>query len=269
MYNMSVLPLPDGTFRVRYYDKCIFHENMKDCYYPKKFTEPFEGTLVTLLDDIDPVSKREESLRCSVSRTRRRIYNIAISVDWKYFVTFTFSPQKVDRYSYSDVSKVMGLFLDNLRMLKPNIQYLLVPELHKDGAYHFHGLFNDNLPVDYAGFFHHQDVFHVRDFDFGFTDCTLVESTVRISRYITKYITKDLVAVPFCKKRYWYSRSTIELVKPLQFFINLAGFKDFLRRKKDETIFKFKVSDGYISFSDYYITDIFWDDFVPLGFDCS
>ena len=37
-------------------------------------------------------------------------------------------------------TKKVSKWLDHLHRIAPKIRYMVVPELHKDGAYHFHGL---------------------------------------------------------------------------------------------------------------------------------
>lgn len=82
----------------------------------------------------------------SVSRSRRRavakLRDIALSTDFRYFVTLTLSPEKVDRYDIGDIVSRMRSWLDN-RVRRKGLAYVLVPELHKDGAVHFHGFFNN------------------------------------------------------------------------------------------------------------------------------
>ena len=68
------------------------------------------------------------------------VYNYSLANDWDWFVTLTFDPQKVDRYNYSDCAKKLKNFIDVTRRKCPGLKYLFVPELHKDGAFHFHGL---------------------------------------------------------------------------------------------------------------------------------
>ena len=82
----------------------------------------------------------------SALRSRRRavakLRDIALSTDFRYFVTLTLSPDRVDRYDIGDIVSRMRTWLDN-RVRRKGLAYVLVPELHKDGAVHFHGFFND------------------------------------------------------------------------------------------------------------------------------
>ena len=78
------------------------------------------------------------------------IYKLACNnKPWDYFVTFTFNSDKVDRYNFSEVSKKLSKWIDNIKQKYgcKDMGYIIVPEKHKDGAWHFHGLFKncDNL----------------------------------------------------------------------------------------------------------------------------
>lgn len=150
--------------------------------------------------------RHSESVRCSISRTKKRIRQICSSFVPSFFCTFTFNPAIVDRYCYDSCVSAMRSFL---KSLPDDLQYIIVPERHKDGAFHFHGLFSALLPVTYAGFFHNQHVFHATYWYWGFTDCTLITDVRKVSSYLLKYIEKDLVEATVCKQRFIYSRSTI------------------------------------------------------------
>lgn len=89
--------------------------------------------------------RRGASAPESVSRSRRRaaakLRDIALCTPFRYFVTLTLSPDQIDRYDIGAVVGRMRTWLDN-RVRRNGLSYVLVPELHKDGAVHFHGFFN-------------------------------------------------------------------------------------------------------------------------------
>lgn len=81
-----------------------------------------------------------------LERARRRaaaaVRDIARCTPFRWFVTLTFSPERANRYDPAGLIKAMRSWLDN-RVRRNGLAYILVPELHKDGAVHFHGFFND------------------------------------------------------------------------------------------------------------------------------
>ena len=86
--------------------------------------------------------------KCS-KRAQDNYYGKALSNHWKYFATFTISPETCNRYSDKDVKSLWTLFRQKICKQYPEIQYLCVPERHADGALHFHALLNldQDLPL--------------------------------------------------------------------------------------------------------------------------
>ncbi len=137
-----------------------------------------------------------EKLDCSISRTKAKIVEYGLCNNWDYFVTLTLSEGKYDRYNLKGYIKDLGKFLNNYnnRQLHdlPNIRYLFIPEQHKDGAWHIHGLIS-NLPESHLclnsnGY---MDWKPYSD-KFGYMSLSKIKSNEGVSRYITKYIRKDL-----------------------------------------------------------------------------
>ena len=154
----------------------------------------------------------EENLKRSFRRTKNSILDIARSNNWDYFFTFTFSSDKVDRYNYSECSSKMSNWLKRMRRESDDLKYIVVPEQHKDGAWHFHGLFAncDLLGVVPSGVIDKKtgrEIFNVGKYRFGYTTATEIESVDKACSYISKYITKDLCCVTHGKKRYWSSKN--------------------------------------------------------------
>lgn len=158
-------------------------------------------------------------IKVSLSATKNRIYNIARSNTWDWFITLTFDRTITDSSEYDLIVYRLKTFLNNLQKRTcPNLKYLIVPELHKDNEhYHFHGLLSDcdGLQFSFSG---RQDnkgnpIFNILNWKWGFTTATRVTDTQRVSSYITKYITKESQIFLKEKNRYYCSRN-IERTKP-------------------------------------------------------
>lgn len=93
---------------------------------------------------------RKAAVRRSVRRAKKTVRDLARANDWAYFVTLTLDPQKVNRYDPAEVLRHLRHWLGN-NVRRKGLVYLLVPEHHKDGAIHFHGLFNDALEAVDSG----------------------------------------------------------------------------------------------------------------------
>lgn len=237
MHNVKFYKNPDGSYQFRVFTNTFFDKEPVSKTKPLLITTPFFNT-ETCKYEVAPLEdteyeielKKEESIRCSLSRSARMIKYLALSYsDWKWFVTFTFDKLIVgDRYDYENISGYLQFFLKKFREDNPGCHYIVVPERHKDGAFHFHGLFDSNLKCTYAGLFNGHHTYHVKFYNFGFSSATKVKSILRVSHYISKYMTKELLTVSKFKKRYWHSKNTLKPIVPDQLSLNLLFVKDYL-----------------------------------------
>ena len=154
--------------------------------------------------------KEMESIYHSRSRTINAIYDYGKSNRWEWWCTFTFNPNKVDRYNFSECSKKMSNWLHVIRKKNSNLKYLIVPEMHKDGAWHFHGLFSNVDGIEFVNSGHNfknQVVYNIANFKWGFTHAIHTDGSMKVVSYLTKYISKDLCCATKGKKRYWISKN--------------------------------------------------------------
>lgn len=102
--------------------------------------------------------KQSRNIARSLRRVRATCRELLLSNPWEYWVTFTISDKKCDRYDFKSILK---LFLGvvkrrNERKNSAPLKYLLFPEQHKDGAFHFHGFLMgvdpDELVVNEHGY---------------------------------------------------------------------------------------------------------------------
>lgn len=184
-------------------------EDREYCYNP--FTEKIQY-VYTDADEWFEERKKEHSLYSSLNRTRSALYMYARQCDWEYFITLTYSPDKIDsRYDFSLCMKKAHKWINNCKNRKAReLLYLLVPEQHKDGAWHIHGLLCNTTGLTFTDSGKRYDgkiVYNLDDWKLGFSTATEVADTCKVSNYITKYITKDLCAVTPGKQRYFVSKS--------------------------------------------------------------
>lgn len=74
----------------------------------------------------------------SMRRARAKLRRLALANDFDYFVTLTLDPARIDRYDGAAITRALGRWADNM-VRRHGLRYVLVPERHKDGAFHFHG----------------------------------------------------------------------------------------------------------------------------------
>lgn len=228
-YNCRVYDYPEGT-HVTFYKQAI----NKGCKKNENFSKSY----------INHERSKKEEDHCnmvSASASKNRLYNIARSNTWDWFITITFDREKVDSSNYDLSMEKMTTFLNHLRSRKcPAMKYLIVPELHADGKhFHFHGLlaFCDELHMSFSGHFtrgrNSQPIFNILDWTFGFTTATRVQDSSRVSNYIAKYITKDCARVLKNKKRYTISHN-VNRAEP-QYMVQ--DEKDFLQVYSDRIVY--------------------------------
>lgn len=129
----------------------------------------------------------------ALRRARAQVRELALANDLGLFVTLTLDGSVIDRYDMAAITKKLNVWLDN-QVRRRGLAYVLVPERHKDGAIHFHGLFNDALEVVDSG---HTDkechaIFNLPRWSLGFTTAIrLYGDREKAIGYVTKYIGKQ------------------------------------------------------------------------------
>lgn len=217
--------------------QCRFIPRIDDaeyCYNP--FTEKIQR-VYTVEDEIVEKKKKLDNLSRSFRRTRSALYMYARQCNWEYFITLTYSPDKLEnRYDFSLCMKKVHTWINNCKKRKAeNLLYLLVPEQHKDGAWHIHGLLCNTTGLTFTDSgkrYNGKIVYNLDDWKLGFSTATKVTDTYKVSNYITKYITKDLCAITPGKQRYFVSKS---IPKPKTFtaLIDLDEVDSFIQEVAD------------------------------------
>ena len=193
-YNCRIKRYPDGSVSMLVADRDIFRE-------PGWEAERSDA------DSTTPTRKAAEDKTASLARSKRRARS-------RIFATFTLDPARVDsRYDVVALTKRLGVWLDN-RVRRAGLKYIVIPELHKDGAVHWHGLLNDVLPLVDSGTIKPASggrprkprsvkeqralldaggsiVFNLPDWTYGFSSALRLygERAAAVS-YVCKYITK-------------------------------------------------------------------------------
>ena len=152
------------------------------------------------------LGKLEESL----SRTKSTIFELALCNPWEWFVTLTLNPEYHDRSDLNTYKKKLSTWIKNYnRLHDTKIKYLLIPEQHQDKTtWHMHGLImglpeghlkefkeEERLPIAIlielkkGNQIYNWDAYQQK---FGYITISKIRNAESVSKYITKYITKDL-----------------------------------------------------------------------------
>ena len=116
--------------------------------YGKKYRLQLHRSLRNSGLEVEEKRKREkgeyvntEKLEENIIRARSKIFELAICNDWEFFVTLTLDKGKYNRFDLKRYRVDLAQFIrDYKKKYKIDIKYLLIPEMHKDGAWHMHGL---------------------------------------------------------------------------------------------------------------------------------
>ena len=231
------IPMPDGTFKlvmVQSFSVPTFRSSGWEDRKPKKGS----GADLSFLDedptdDVDDLSNVERATR----RAKINAFDIIMcnpSLDT--FATFTYKPDdELDKSSYDDCYKKLGVWLSN-RVQRCGLQYVIVPERHKSGDIHFHGILNSSaLKLDRArspksgralssgG----KPIYNLADWGHGFTTAQIIgdqgEDREKVAKYVFKYMGKQTgqkIGGRYCliggrdlaRPRYVYGDSAEELI---------------------------------------------------------
>jgi len=151
----------------------------------------------------------DEKLANNIARAVSAVRELGRCNPWTLFFTGTFAKEKINRYALDAIIKAVAQWIrDYNKKHGTSIKYLLVPEKHKDGAWHVHGLLY-GLPMSHLKAFTLDEIlpYDIRDKlkagrrlynwlpwaeKFGHCDVELIRDKARSISYITKYITKSV-----------------------------------------------------------------------------
>lgn len=160
--------------------------------------------------DIFASNSNDSKLENNIIRAKSKIFELAFCNLWQYFFTGTLDAAKYDRTDLAKFHKDLTQFIRNYnRRFQVNIKFLFIPELHSDGkSWHLHG-FIMGLPIEHLKQFQVGDIMgkaiaeKVKNGEtvfnwlayakkFGFCDLEPIRNGEAVSKYVTKYINKEL-----------------------------------------------------------------------------
>ena len=179
----------NDVYKTRYFLYRYNDRNLRIVKLKNSRCSGFEETTKKTNDFIDVNS--EESKRCSISRTKRNIRELALCNSFEYFCTFTVNSLMCDRYSLNDVQDKLKKVLHKIKRNNKEFAYLIITEKHKDGAFHFHGLIKgiNDLYINDNNYLSNK----IFDNELGFNSFSPIKDYTKCCNYITKYITKDCI----------------------------------------------------------------------------
>lgn len=155
----------------------------------------------------------------SMRRARAKLRRLALANGFEYFVTLTLDPAKINRYDGAAITKALGRWCDNM-VRRHGLRYILVPELHRDGAIHFHGFMAGtglearDSGVEWDG----RPVYNLPQWGYGFTTAQRLYGDYHAAvGYCCKYIGKQAGQRPL--GRWYYSGGALQ--EPAKAYVDL------------------------------------------------
>lgn len=148
----------------------------------------------------------------NITRAKSKIFELAFCNKWDYFFTATLDPKKYDRTNLEVFHHDLTQWFNNIKKKKGfKVDFLLIPELHTDGkSWHMHGFLYGIPPEELVQFKigdkmgkklaekvkNGDVVFNWPAYQnkFGFCDLEPIRSHEAVSKYMTKYINKNLAS---------------------------------------------------------------------------
>ena len=223
-------------------------------------------------------AEENDYLQKSINRTKTKISDYVLCNNFSHFATFTFDPSnskvngEENRHDFQKMSSLLKNWLkteqlNHLRRHGRKFLYLIVPERHKNGAWHFHALL-EGYQNETEGFYTRKNKYitvselkktkkdknrkFITRYTLGRSEIAPIKDKTKMSSYIKKYITKELIQDKNAK-RYWASRN-LKTPEIIPNFISESQKipEQFLIAKHDyHNIYIIPKESSYFSFSKY------------------
>lgn len=296
-YARKILHFKDGFYKVYSCNKEKFRIPVPKAYTLRKYDEDD----LTDKDDGEEENGREElddkprERKDVLWRAKQRVEQLVLLNDYTYFLTITFG-DGIDARNVKEVMPKMRNWLQN-QAARKGLEYVLIPEYHKDGRIHAHALINDKLDLVDSGTrmvkgynkpvsldtIHRKKisesqirctVYNVPAWRYGFSTAIPVDGNrLALANYVTKYVTKGSEKI--FGRYYWCSRNqemypATEYVKMSPYaFYDLPGKEYWVRgsdcRYKYENHVTVKIGEEVEFFNQ--VNDILKHDWEVTGDD--
>lgn len=279
-YNCKILEYGNGSAEIRFYSSPIRKRLKSKSLHAdadKRAIENLEkifGKGVKLVSperDCETKEQKEArerfNLANSISRTKRKIYDLARSCEWEYFITLTGDSSKIDRTDFKlFMSKIRHWLQNQRRDYAPNLKFLIVPELHKDGvSWHCHGLLADvgnmqfvdsgkcavgKKAYDRKGLYKDfPPIFNLSGYKYGYSTAVRIHENInhRTEKYLIKYVTKQsCILTKGCHRFYASKNLSNPNVKTYYVGDKSQQFLDHYCEKNKKEVVYSKTTNKYI-----------------------
>ena len=150
----------------------------------------------------------DNKFESSITRARMKFFELAYCNNWDYFITVTLDGSKYNRFDLQKFHKDFTTFLYEFKRRKYKIDFLIIPEKHLSGAWHFHGLLRGLPPSELHQYRIGEKMSSEMAYliksgrsiyqwpsisdKFGFNTLEPIQNKEAVTKYVTKYVTKDI-----------------------------------------------------------------------------
>lgn len=215
LYNACIKFYPDGAGGWYPVKRIVFNCPI---YNPEKLELRRDVSILgTDFENSSQITKNRNEepafWKKSFNRARQQCFDyLMCNPDIDTFLTFTVDPSEHDSFDYGEIVGSLSNWLDN-RVRRKGLKYILVPERHKSGAIHLHGLSNfDALKLVDSGYYRYKKynllleqipknarknarkIYNVDDLSLGFSTAIRMSGESaheKVAKYIWKYMTKQ------------------------------------------------------------------------------
>ena len=270
----------------KYKEICSYAKIYPDSIKIIKYHRPIVFPNFSEYKDISAILVNEEKaeeydydyIQKSINRTKTKISDYVLCNNFSHFATFTFDPKnskvksEENRHDFQKMSSLLKNWLkteqlNHFRRHGRKFRYLIVPERHKNGAWHFHALL-EGYQNETEGFYTRKNKYitvaelkktkkdknrkFITRYKLGRSEIAPIKDKTKMSSYIKKYITKELIQDKNAK-RYWASRN-LKTPEIIPNFISESQKipEQFLIAKHDyHNIYIIPKESSYFCFSKY------------------
>ena len=199
---------PDGSLRLACVQSFSQPRFRQSGWEESKKTDSQLDADLLVIDESDEQSESPSLVNIERASRRAKINafdTILCNPDLDTFATFTYRPEDdIDRASYDDCYKTLSVWLSN-RVQRRGLKYVIVPEHHKSGDIHFHGIMNSEAlklsravspRTGHALTRNGLPIYNLTDWKAGFSTAQIIgqgeSDRDKVAKYIFKYMGKQV-----------------------------------------------------------------------------
>lgn len=208
------IPLPDGScklaqvqhFTAPRFRKGGWEEDSSNDFSLDTYVSDTAGVTAAPEDDSEKLPPDHANIIRASRRAKINAFDtILCNPSLDTFATFTYRPDdSLDKASYDQCYDVLRPWLSN-RVQRRGLQYIIVPERHKSGDIHFHGILNSSAlkltrahspNTGRALSRNGSPIYNLDDWREGFSTAQIIgggaDDREKVAKYVFKYMGKQL-----------------------------------------------------------------------------